>query len=137
MPEVEVKIWMALRSRIETRPFKSRMPAVYPATEFLPNNGDFLAVSEVISAPQRVLIKSGQKHTRTGQLILTLAHRLGLSGEVYRQEAASIAAHFFEGLRLNYQGVCVEITNSPQVQEGYRDNGYWRTPVVIPWRTFA
>lgn len=135
MDDANYKIWLAMRIKIQS--LNVGLTVAWPAQKTIPADKDYLSISNVSAPPERVLIKSGQKHNRTGQLILTAVHRLGQNVEVYSAKAGEIADHFKDGTRMSYKGVCVEVTAQPQVQSGYRDNGYWHTPVIIPWRSFA
>ena len=56
---------------------------------------------------------------------------------VYDQIAAGIARHFAEGTEMTFSNLKVEVTDTPHVQEGYEDGGYWNVPVSIPWRCYA
>lgn len=140
MPSVETKIWLALRERIESIPLP--FAKAWPAETFTPTHTDgqltpYLRIGRVTVAPIPVLIDDGKRHQRTGTLIITLVHPLGQVTSVYDEYAGQIANHFAEGASMYYGGVCVKITAQPHVQPGYEDNGYWTTPVSIPWQTFA
>lgn len=140
MPTVEVKIWLALKSRIDTIPLT--FEKAWPAQTFTPPNdgsqlSPYLRIGRVSVDPVPVLIGEGKRHDRTGTLMVTLVHPIGQEVSVYDQYAGQIAEHFADGTRMNYNGVCVKITAQPHVQPGFEDNGYWTVPVSIPWRTFA
>lgn len=136
-PKIEPSIWLALRERIETLPFSPCLPIAWPAATYSPEDGrDFLAVGRVTVAPQRVLVGRGP-HERTGTLIISHVGQIGQDVAVYDQMAGIIADHFPAGLSLKFGAVCVKITASAHVEAGYRDGGWWRTPVIIPWRCAA
>lgn len=140
MPSAEVKIWLALRSRVESIPLP--FAKAWPAETFTPTyNVDvispYLRIGRVSVAPVPVFIDKGKRHTRTGTLIVTLVHPIGQQASVYDEYAGQIANHFADGTTMYYDGVCVKITAQPHVQPGFEDNGYWTVPVSIPWQTFA
>lgn len=140
MPAVEVKIWLALKSKVDTLALS--FAKAWPGETFTPPySGDqlqpYLRIGDVSVSPVPVLIEEGKRHDRTGTLIVTLVHPVGLDVAAYTQYAGQIAAHFAEGSRMYYDGVCVKVTAQPHVQPGYESNGYWNVPVTIPWRTFA
>lgn len=142
MPTAEVKIWLALRARIESLPLS--FAKAWPAETFTPpHSGSLLSpyirVGTVTVDPLPVQIATGKPHVRTGTLILTLVHPLrnGYTMPVYNQYAGTIAEHFSDGTEMRYDNVCVRVTAQPHVQPGYEDNGYWTIPVSIPWRTVA
>lgn len=136
--KTETSIWLAQRKRVAQLPY----PKAWPGEKFaVPNNGvkplPYLRIGRVSTTPTRMVIAPGKPHQRTGMLIVTLVHPLGLDVCVYDQIAATIAEYFVDGTEMYYDGVCVCVTAYPHVQEGYEDNGYWNVPVSIPWRCFA
>ena len=142
MPTTEVKIWIALKSRVDTLPLP--FAKAWPAETFEAPHDDgrldpYIRVGSVTVDPVPIQIAAGKPHTRTGTLILTLVHPLvnGYSLPVYNQFAGQIAVHFGDGVEMRYQDVCVSVTAQPHVQPGYEDNGYYTIPVSIPWRTVA
>jgi len=142
MPVVEVKIWEVLRGRIET--MMPEVPKAWPAETFdVPHaNGQlqpYIRVGSVTVDPAPIFIDYGKRHTRTGTLIVTLVHPIlpGAQASYYNQLAGKVAEHFADGTRMGYYDVCITVTSQPHVQPGYEDNGYWTTPVTIPWRAYA
>ena len=142
MPTVGVKIWLALKSRIDTIPLD--FDKAWPAETFTPTyEGNFLSpylrIGRVSVDPLAVFIEDGKRQVRTGTLIITLVHpiRPNTPVAVYDQYAGQIAQHFIEGTQMRYDDVCVKVNSQPHVQPGYEDNNYWTVPVSIPWRTFA
>lgn len=136
-PTVETSIWLALKARVETLPLQ--IAKAWPAEKFsipaLP--AGFVRVGRVSVAPVRELIADGKPHNRTGMLMVTLVQPLKYDVSVYDEQAGKIAEHFSDGTLMYYNGICVNVTSYPHVQEGYEDNGYWTVPVSIPWRSFA
>lgn len=140
MPAVEVKIWLALKSRVDSIPLT--FDKAWPAQTFTPpsSGGEllpYLRIGRVSIEPVPAFIEDGKRHTRTGTLIITLVHPLGQDVAVYDQYAGQIAQHFADGTQMHYNDVCVKVTSQPHVQPGFEDNGYWQVPISIPWRTFA
>lgn len=134
MPGIETQIWLALRQRIETLP--GGLPFAWPASVYQPGADAYLAVGRVTITPQRVFVAAGP-HERTGTLIITHVAPLGQDVDVYDEAAAQIAGHFPEDLCMAYQSVRVRVVSAPHVMDGFRENGWWRTPVVIRWRCAA
>lgn len=136
-PTVETSIWLALKARVQSLPLQ--IAKAWPAEKFtvpaLP--AGFIRVGRVSIAPVRELIADGKPHNRTGMLMVTLVQPLRYDVSVYDEQAGKIAEHFTDGTQMYYNGVCVNVTSYPHVQEGYEDNGYWTVPVSIPWRAFA
>lgn len=137
MPSVEVKIWMALRNRINTLPLVSEFDIAWPARTHDPVNIPYLRIGHVTTPPVGPLVKQGTPSVRTGTLIVTLVMRLEYDIAYHEEQAAQVSNHFQDGTLMNFEGVCVRVTAQPHVQPGYEDNGYWTIPVTIPWRTFA
>lgn len=133
-PTIPTQIWLALRSRIETLPLTPKPPVAYPASSFTPGASAFIAVGLTVATPRRVMIGAGE-HDRSGTLTLSYADVIGKDYSVYAEKAGQIAAHFAEDTAIRYGGACVKVVSAPQPQEGFRDQGWWRMPVVIRWTT--
>lgn len=138
-PTVETKIWMALKSRINS--YSTSMPKLMPGEKYARPSGDlplpYIRVGRVVTDPVGLMISHGQRHDRTGFLMLTVVEPLGHPVEVYDNNAGLIAQHFVDGTSMRYQDVCVTVTDYPYVMDGFEESGYWETPVRIPWRCFA
>lgn len=134
MPGVETKIWMALKSRIQSIP--GGLAIAYPADVFTPGAAAYIAVGRVNIAPERVFVAAGA-HERRGTLTLSHVAPIGQDQAVYEEAGAKIAAHFPADLCMNFQGVAVRIVSAPHVVDGYRDGAWWRTPVNVFWRCGA
>lgn len=136
MPTVETRIWIALKSRIETL-----MPSVdkaYPAQKYMPEAGKpFIRVGKVQADPQRIVLADGKPHRRTGSLILTLVHPIDQDTAFFEEMQGQIAAHFADGTSMTFLGVCVSVSSYPAIQSGYESDGWWNAPVVIRWRCVA
>ena len=135
MPSIETELWLALKSRIETLPFTPELPIAYPGSVYTPGSGAFIAVGEATAAPRRVFVGKG-KDDRAGTLTLVHAAKIGQDASVYKEAAGIIAAHFGEDTQMRYGLTCVRVVAAPHVVAGYQDNGWWRTPVNIRWRSF-
>lgn len=140
MPEIETRIWLALKARIESLPLG--FPRAWPGQTFdRPYDGaalkPYLRIGRVSASPAGVMIDYAKPHDRRGSLIVTLVHQLGPDTSVFDQYAATIAAHFRDGTQMRYGAVCVTVPTYPHVQPGYETDGYWSVPVNVPWRCFA
>ena len=134
MPGIETKIWMALKSRIQSIP--GGLHVAYPADVFTPTNAAYIAVGRVNVAPERVFVAAGA-HERRGTLTLSHVALIGQDQAVYEEAGAKIAAHFPDDLCMKFQGVAVRIVSASHVVDGYRDGAWWRTPVNVFWRCGA
>lgn len=139
---VETKIWLAMRSRVQSA--LPVVPKAWPGETFEPPYGGnppalqhYIRVGRVVAAPVRQLIADGRPHLRSGFLVLTLVYPLGQSVTVYDQMAGQIAAHFADGTCMSHQGVSVSVPEYPHVLEGFEENGYWTVPVRIPWQCYT
>lgn len=138
--KLETKLWLALKSRIDT--LLPDLKKAWPGVKFeVPSSNGrlepYLSVGRVTAAPMRRHIATGKPHERTGFLMVTLVYPLGQNTAVYEQIGAEIAEHFKDGTQMSYDGLCVTVTSYPHVQDGYEDGGYWFVPVRIQWRCFA
>jgi len=132
---------MALKRRTQQAADAQGLPVAWPGEKFEPpvtgtRLNPFLAVGGANSSPIRITIGPGP-HDRSG--ILTLVHvaMLGEAWEWYIQKAGGIAEFFVEDTKMKFDQVCVRVTTRPRVADPYRDGGYLRTPVLIPWQLFA
>src|SRR5690554_3006877 len=101
MPTAEVKIWLALKSRIDS--LSLTFGKAWPAETFTPpHSGNqlspYIRVGTVTVDPLPVQIATGKPHVRTGTLILTLVHplRSGYTMPVYNQFAGRSEEHTSE-----------------------------------------
>ena len=131
MAEVETKIWMALKSRIQSIP--GGLAIAYPADVFTPGAAAYIAVGRVNIAPERVFVASGV-HERRGTLTLSHVAPIGQDQAVYEEAGAMIAAHFPADLCMKFNNVVVHVVSASHVVDGYRDGSWWRTPVNVQWR---
>lgn len=135
-PTIETRIWLALKSRIESLPLA--YDKAWPAEMYQPDaTKPFLRIGKVQTAPVRQMIADGKPHERSGSLIITLVHPLGYPVTVFEQLQGLIAEHFKDGTRMTYADLCVSVPSYPHCIEGYLDYGWWNAPVSIPWRCFA
>ena len=134
MPGIETKIWLALKSRIQSIP--GELAIAYPADVFTPGAAAYIAVGRVNIAPERVFVASGA-HERRGTLTLSHVAPIGQDQAVYEEAGAKIAAHFPADLCMNFQGIAVKVVSASHVVDGYRDGAWWRTPVNVFWRCAA
>lgn len=135
----EASIWLALRSAITTA--AGALPVAWPDELFTPPTSGaellpYLSVGKVSAPPRRVLIGKGQ-HDRSGLVTLVYVAQLGNPSEYYLQKATVIAAHFVEDTRMRHGSVCLRVSSRPHVADSYRDAGYLRTPIIVPWQAFA
>lgn len=133
-PTVETSIWQALRRQVEALPLS--IPAIWPG-ETESSAARHMLVTTITAPPARVLIGPG-KHDRVGTLQIMLRTPLsGLRHEVEQEAAGVIAEHFPADLRMRFGDVCVRVTAAPEVSDGFRDEGFWATPVRVRWQSFA
>lgn len=135
MPSIETELWLAIKSRIATLPFVPSIAVAYPGQVYTPTNAPFIAVGEATSPPRRKLIGRGE-NDRAGMLTLVYAAKIGQDAAVYKEAAGVIAGHFAEDTQMRYGLTCVRVVEPPHVVGGYNDNGWFRTPVNIAWRSF-
>ena len=135
----DTKIWMAIRGAVTAAagglPIAWRDEVFTPpktATGLLP----FLAVGDVQNVT-RPLIGSNAVREYTGIVTLSYVAPLGYDAAWYIQNASALLNGFLLDRSYSFQGVCVKWGNPPSVpriDRGYRDDGYIRTPIIIPWR---
>lgn len=139
MPAVQTKIWMALKGEVERA--AGTIPVAWPSGEiFTPPvlSGvrlPYLTVGFTMLAPERATIGSREAPRREGTLTVVRVAPLGppLAAHI---EAASdlLAAYFREDTGVVFEDIEVSFPGEMNVQGGYRDDGYWRTPVTVRWQ---
>lgn len=142
MPEVDTAIWMALRTRISLA--AGALPVAWPAETFTPPTNatgvlPYLSVSDTTTS-RRIVISSRGLQERTGIVTVVYVDAFGFPQEYYVQKASGLLQYFPVDGEERFDIVCVKFGNGlavPRVERGYRDNGYFRTPVLIPWRCCA
>lgn len=141
---VEAAIWLALESRLSELPIA--YPQATPGKPFEPpqtgNRLDpYFRIGFIMGEPNRPMIAAGKPHWRSGILVVSLVYPMSTPipspMAAYNQIAGTVARHFIDGTQMRYGNVCVTVVEYPHVQGGYQENGYWETPVIVPWRCFA
>ena len=143
MPTIDTQYWMALKETVTLA--AQGLPVHWPAdddfmppttaTELLP----FIAVGDVSTAT-REAVDDDVPLSRTGIVTLAYVAPLGYTQERYIELASGLLAYFRPNGFARFQSACVRWGNGsavPRVERGYRDGGYFRTPVIIPWRSAA
>lgn len=139
---VETKIWMAIKEAIQAA--SGGLPIAWRDEQFQPpqtatGHLPFLAVGDVATVT-RPLIGSSSVKEHTGIVTLSYVAPLGYDAAWYIQRASALLNGFPLDRGSVFQGVCVKWGNPPavpRIDRGYRDDGYIRTPVIIPWRCAA
>lgn len=136
-PTVETAIWLALKGRVASLALSPSLPVMWPGVTQSPA-GAHIAVMNIAAPPARVMVASDGPHEREGTLQLMLKHPLpGLNYEHTQEQAGIVAEHFPADHRMSFGGVCVRVTEAPEVSSGMRDEGWWITPVRIRWQAQA
>lgn len=135
MPSVETKLWLALKSRIDTLATSPTLTKVEPGEIFEPS-GPFMLISDARNDVARIGIDTDLQ-TRSGTLLLQV--RWPVSTPITHAQlveiAGAIAAHFPADLSMSYGGVCVRVTQDATVLQPDRD-GAWRFVTVrVLWST--
>jgi hypothetical protein len=140
VPRIDTKIWEAIKARVTQA--AGSLPVAWPGQPFTPPvtaTGllPFLSVGDTSTVVQ-VFTASDQPQQYSG--ILTVVHvaPMGPDHSWHVERAGALLEYFRPGCRITFQGVTLRWGNPPSVpriDRGYRDDGYFRTPVLIPWRT--
>ena len=139
---INLDIWLALRHRLSSLDLSS---PVWPqwglaleGEDYAPVSGQpFFAVAKINMLPTRALINRNV-NDREGTFIVTPVMPIGQHAEVY-QEAAGLVAEHFQGC-IRYRGKTLWLESSAggvaYATSGYRDGGWNRFPVTVPWKTW-
>lgn len=141
-PTIDTQIWEALRAAVATA--AGALPVAYPGEEFTPPSTStrqlpYIAMGGTATAARAVISRTGALE-RTG--IITLVHvaPIGYNAAWYVERASDLLAGFPLDGCSRYDSVTVRWGNGlsvPRLERGFRENGYIRTPVLIPWRCAA
>ena len=132
--DADLNIWMALKERVQLSWAKD---TAWPNDTYEPGSEPFLAVQFMPGRVVKVAFSEAESD-RTGVLLLRYVVQVGAAAQSQiLYQAGRIASFFASGTKLRFEGVCVRIDEDPEVLGGYRDGGYWHTPVRIKWRCYA
>lgn len=139
-PKTETKIWLAIKSRIDT--LLPGYAKAWPYQTFTPPSQSgkllpYLRIGRVSATPARQFVADGKPYLRTGFIVITLVHPLGQKQSYYDELAGTISEHFSDSTDMRYQDICVSVNSDPHITEGFEENGYIQIPVRIPWQTFV
>lgn len=121
----------AIKARIEALTFSPAIPVAWPNKDFTPTGDRFMQVAIVPAPVQRMTLDA--LHRRAGSIVITVASKPNNGSGEGDGLADAVAAHFPADLRLPAGSGVVRITATPSIREGFKDGGFWRTPVVIPF----
>ena len=142
MASINLDIWLALKTRVDALSITSALwpvwPIAWPGSDYSPVSGKpFLAVGKVTAQPVRRVINQNISD-RTGMLMVSAVMPLGQDAAVYEDVAGKIVDQFQGCIYRN--GLTMRLMSASGVTayptDGYRDGGWWRVPVTIPWRTW-
>ncbi len=136
----ELKIWVALRDHANT--FSGLPFVAYPSETFTPpTNANGLAAEYWIyddmrfDVPRKYVDTAGGGNHR-GEFQVHIMAPLRWTYTQLMQAAGRVIDHFPKDTRLVYDGLTVEITDTPKtIGASYRDGEYNRLPVIVRWRS--
>lgn len=134
---VELNIWLALKSRYQTFP-GTKVTTYFPGDVQGETSSKHALITNLMAPPEKRFIADGAPQYRRGSFrILYCVPLSSLNYEATVAYAAQMAAHFGDGVKLKARGTCVKVLEYPEVGEGYREDGWWKTPIVVRWETEA
>ncbi|MCU0732549.1 MAG: DUF4128 domain-containing protein, partial [Hyphomonas sp.] len=112
--------------------FSPAIPVAWENRDFTPPEGRHF-VADFIPAPKERLT-IGTHHRAAGSLAVVVASRTNMGTGEALGLAGAIVAGFPCDTRLETtDGKTIRITAEPSIRQGFKDGGWWRTPVIIPW----
>ena len=139
-PNVETKIWLALRTRLAGLTLSPAATVLWPGEDASIPSGTAIEVIHQVNRPGRLFMGSTSPHQRQGILQLGVLTVSGASHHEtqVREIAGDIADHFPADLSMTTHGVTVRVTEAPEVGGSFRDDkrARWVTPISIRWETF-
>lgn len=126
----------ALKARLASLTFSPAIPIAWPGRDFTPDGSRYIVADVVKSPNDRLTLGAGNRWS--GSFIVTPCALAGRGSGEGESLADAIAAHFPVDLALALAGGgSLFISAVPSVRSGFQDAGYWRTPVVIPFRAMT
>lgn len=105
-------------------------PIAWPTIPYYPDdNKPYIRIGRSFGDVIRPLLSSFTG-THSGSWIVSLVYPVGSPIEMYDNEAAELAKIFLD--KNHFRGLCLNITNI-SIKEGYLDNGWWTTPIIVTW----
>ena len=130
------QIGAAIKARLDLLAFNPAIPVAWPNRDFTPDGSRYLAAM-IEAAPNRRLTIGG-RHRYSGSMIVRACIPLNGGSGQGDGVADAIAAHFPADLSITLSGGSVlRVPEAPSVRGGYRDDGYWHTPVIIPFEVLT
>ena len=136
----DTQYWMAIKATVQLS--AGVLPVHWPAEKFVPPTTPtsllpYIAVGDVQTS-NRTVIDDETPPELTGIVTLVYVAPMGHTHEWYIQRASGLLRYFRPNGIARFQSACVRWGNGvavPRVERGYQDAGYYRTPVLIPWRS--
>lgn len=134
---VDEKLWLAMRDRVASMP--GGLPVSFPAVNFDPNGQAYAEVTTITGRPVPSELRAGRPHLRniTLQIVIHQPIKAPNLLEVSKAKAGAIAAHFPQGLDLQVADARLKVIEAPEVSDGFREDGWWLTPIRIRFRADA
>lgn len=137
-PELETKMWLALRSGIVTAAAAASLPVAYPNENFTPAAGGYISVTDTPNTPDRLFLKGTDPHERKGILSFMIYTPLGKDVAISRDKAGKIAAFFSADTVLTYSDLSLKVIKNPRVGATLVPKGspFAETAVEVWYRCF-
>lgn len=129
---IDIKIYLALMAKLNA--MSGGYTIVEPGETYPTDpSAPFIAVDDKRFDSDRLYVGSDDDNNEgifnlAVMMPLSTDHKHGL------QVVGLIKSHFTKGVAIYYDGVRVKLTKSPQAGSAYRDDAFYRVPVMIYWR---
>jgi hypothetical protein len=138
MPAIETSIFQALKARVNTLPMIATYPVVWATDDsYKPTASTrFLRVTWIPNRVNRIMIGSTDPHQRPGLLQIDVMERKTVGEGVAIEIAGQVAEHFPADLPMDFDDVCVRVTQAPDVGPVFVAT-HIQVPVTVRVETFA
>lgn len=133
---VEANIHGALMARVNSLALTPTLEIVWPASQVLPPETEYLRVTHLPAAPIRRALSAASPMDRTGILQLDLFSPAGKFERDYIDRAGQIAAHFPPDQMMSQGGVFLMVVKT-DVLPSRADGNHWHVPIRVNYRGFA
>lgn len=124
---------MNIRKVLEkaVKDYDNAFPTAYENVEFIPVKGKPYQQLFIIKSVVNNEISRNFQYE--GILQLNLVYPINDGSAAIETRANGIQSYFYRGNTFYDNVTSITITNTPNIEQGYRTDSYWIVPIVIKW----
>jgi hypothetical protein len=137
VPEVETKIWLALKARATAMAAALGLPVAWPNESFAKPATDWLRVTHIPNTNTRRFLRGSDAHRRLSLLQIDYMGQLDYKLAVSREKGGLVASYFPADYVMIFDGVKSRVAKAPDVAQSIPEDTHVMVPVTIQIETFA